>query len=1126
MANNLKINVQADTSSAKAKLGSVEDAIKKVQTSQGSLTGAVGKFTAASPYVAAAGVAVLALKKMGDAVIECVGSSNEFNKSMANIATLIPNNAKRIDTLSNSILDLSVKTGKTTDDLTAGAYQVVSAFGDTEDTMNYLTIAANGATAGMSSTEEMLSLISATMKGYGEVSVEAAQHTSDLAFEAVKLGQTTIPALSSAIMKVTDNSSKLGITEEELYTTFATLTGVTGEAAEVSTQFKSTQTALLSPTDALKKAYTALGISSSKSMIKQNGLAGSMKLIAEYAEANNIPLQDLVGSTEAMTFVSAIGTKQNETYNKKLVEMGSASGSTNEALNEVTSGVNSLGFEIDQNKAKWEKLKVKIGEDFNPVASLTVGFLGDILTNLNGGKIATDEMKTSTDKIVSSSDDYNTILEKLNGKLSEQERLELSLAKIRKSAEIQTTFKEFTGSYKDNQKTKQKAEIEIETSQTQKDAFEKDLKSYAKALNIEFKPDINFKDLYEKVEKEHPSKHLNSLLQGYVESSSSFDTSSTKLKKIVDEETLSIKELSSAVSDGSLNIDTLQFKNKPLYDQIMANVEAYKKEKAALEAKNKAYGVDTPEGHDHTGDSPSTPITPATPVDDTEIKNNKTVIAQWKLKNDLLNANTELEALEINRASDLADYTAEEVDARAAVNAYYNTQKTKIEEELAQKEASNKLDDYKSKLDEQKATAQLVYNNLVVAGATFEELKQASINSLIAEKNDAMDEAITKYGEQSDYVKELGKSYDDQIEAEKKSKEINSKISDYLKDNKDLLSDETKLKEEIKAIDDSILAAQELLITANENEKKSILETIDTLKKKKSALTDTTTESTWADDVANFLDPSDGAKEFQENWEKTFGSLADTYGSYVTDIMDGIDAITSAQIKADQSILDNEQNTWNAEADEQQGKIDDQVKTSDKIVTELENQYDAGALSYEDYIARKTEATAEGNAAQEALDTEKEAKEAEFLARQNELDKKTFNADKKNQIAQILMNTATAIIKGYAQLGPIAGSVAAVGTGVVSGLQIAAVSKQNFVPALAEGGVATKPTMALIGEGGEPEMVLPLSKAKEQGFGGGGTGQTINVYMNGNTYLTKDEVFEAIYKGISKAQKVGRIKQW
>ena len=38
---------------------------------------------------------------------------------------------------------------------------------------------------------------------------------------------------------------------------------------------------------------------------------------------------------------------------------------------------------------------------------------------------------------------------------------------------------------------------------------------------------------------------------------------------------------------------------------------------------------------------------------------------------------------------------------------------------------------------------------------------------------------------------------------------------------------------------------------------------------------------------------------------------------------------------------------------------------------------------------------------------------------------------------------------------------------------------------LADGGIVTEPTTALIGEGGEPEAVIPLSKAADMGFGGG-----------------------------------------
>ena len=46
---------------------------------------------------------------------------------------------------------------------------------------------------------------------------------------------------------------------------------------------------------------------------------------------------------------------------------------------------------------------------------------------------------------------------------------------------------------------------------------------------------------------------------------------------------------------------------------------------------------------------------------------------------------------------------------------------------------------------------------------------------------------------------------------------------------------------------------------------------------------------------------------------------------------------------------------------------------------------------------------------------------------------------------------------------------------------------------LAEGGIVTGPTLAMIGEGNGPEAVIPLSRMGEFGMGGGGANVTINV---------------------------------
>jgi hypothetical protein len=49
------------------------------------------------------------------------------------------------------------------------------------------------------------------------------------------------------------------------------------------------------------------------------------------------------------------------------------------------------------------------------------------------------------------------------------------------------------------------------------------------------------------------------------------------------------------------------------------------------------------------------------------------------------------------------------------------------------------------------------------------------------------------------------------------------------------------------------------------------------------------------------------------------------------------------------------------------------------------------------------------------------------------------------------------------------------------------------IPMLAQGGIVTSPTLAMIGEGNGPEAVIPLSKLGQFGLGGGGAGITVNV---------------------------------
>jgi chromosome segregation ATPase len=77
--------------------------------------------------------------------------------------------------------------------------------------------------------------------------------------------------------------------------------------------------------------------------------------------------------------------------------------------------------------------------------------------------------------------------------------------------------------------------------------------------------------------------------------------------------------------------------------------------------------------------------------------------------------------------------------------------------------------------------------------------------------------------------------------------------------------------------------------------------------------------------------------------------------------------------------------------------------------------------------------------------------------------------------AKIQEATVNFIADAFAKFG-VFGAIAAAGAGAIVGGVVSKAFSALNIPALAEGGITTGPTLALIGEGRENEVVLPLSK--------------------------------------------------
>lgn len=113
-------------------------------------------------------------------------------------------------------------------------------------------------------------------------------------------------------------------------------------------------------------------------------------------------------------------------------------------------------------------------------------------------------------------------------------------------------------------------------------------------------------------------------------------------------------------------------------------------------------------------------------------------------------------------------------------------------------------------------------------------------------------------------------------------------------------------------------------------------------------------------------------------------------------------------------------------------------------------------------------------------------------------------------VVQSVIDAVERLISAFSRLNAVQGAKNFIGN---------AVSGVKGLVGLADGGIVTSPTLAMIGEGGEPEAVIPLSKLAGMGSGNGG----ITVNINGGTYLSENAAGELGDMIINKLRQNMRI---
>lgn len=320
-----------------------------------------------------------ALNQLNDVLNAVTGEYADFSAAMRAANTMAGKSDKGLDLLKDQVSDLSKSLPIAREELANGLYQVVSNGVPENNWISFLEASARSAVGGIADLGQTVNVTSTIIKNYG-LEWDAARDIQDKIQLTAKNGVTSFEQLAQALPRVTGNAATLGVTVDELLATFATLTGVSGNTAEVSTQLAAIFTALVKPSSEATKMAAQMGIQFDAAAIKAAGgfdqfLAKLDESVKAYAASSGMLEQEiygkLFGSAESLRAMGPLVGNLSAKFTENVAAMADSAGVMDEAFDQMNQG----GDAVSQRVKNWAADTFEFATSFlNSVKPYTNGF--------------------------------------------------------------------------------------------------------------------------------------------------------------------------------------------------------------------------------------------------------------------------------------------------------------------------------------------------------------------------------------------------------------------------------------------------------------------------------------------------------------------------------------------------------------------------------------------------------------------------------------------------------------------------------------------------------------------------------------------------------------------------------
>ncbi len=259
---------------------------------------------------------VEAVVQLVNALIEAINYAADFEQGIAKASTLFRDVQVDVDNLTESILDLSMQTGKSTNELLEGLYKTLSAsIPVTEDmaiATGFLTTATKLSIAGFADETRAVETLAKIINAYN-MDVSEANRVASILIETQNKGITTVGELGTYFAQAAVSAAEVGVALEQVAASVALLTanGVRARMASTYTRQlileldKSSSKGAKALRDAAEAA--GFGEMSFRDFIEAGWtLADVVRLISQYTQTMGINLSEAFSSSSALQAAQAL----------------------------------------------------------------------------------------------------------------------------------------------------------------------------------------------------------------------------------------------------------------------------------------------------------------------------------------------------------------------------------------------------------------------------------------------------------------------------------------------------------------------------------------------------------------------------------------------------------------------------------------------------------------------------------------------------------------------------------------------------------------------------------------------------------------------------------------------------